>query len=457
MSISIERVLPLTEAVGSLDDYRATGGCAGLAEALRRGPESVIAEVEAAGLRGRGGAGFPTAKKWAAIRRSASPVHLVCNAAEGELGTFKDRFILRRNAYQVLEGIAIAAYAIGACRAFIAIKAGFHPEIAALCRALDELRAADLLGPTPIQLVLGPDEYLFGEEKAMVEVIEGGKPLPRILPPYQVGLFAKRGMANPVVVNNVETLAHVPAIVRRGAAEFRESGTEGSPGTTVFTLSGDIRLAGVHELPLGLPLRVLIDLFGGGVAPGRRVKAVFAGAAAAPLTETQLDTPLEFDAMRAAGSALGSAGFVVYDDSACIVAATLVFCQFLAIESCAQCPACKHGNEEIVGCLQRIERGYGAESDVDTARAKCGSVTGGQRCFLPTGTALLVRGVLAAFADEITAHLGRKCPLPRELPVPKLVDFDAASHRFCLDERYQFKRADWTYPAESGAGQGQPA
>jgi NADH:ubiquinone oxidoreductase subunit F (NADH-binding) len=445
MSTSVERVLPLTEPVATLDHYLATGGGEGLAAATSLDRESVIAEVRAAGLRGRGGAGFPTATKWAAAGTGAGPVHLVCNAAEGELGTFKDRYVLRRNPYQVLEGIAIAAYAIGARRAFIAIKRTFETEIATLYRALDEVRAAGLLGQASIQVVLGPDEYLFGEEKAMVEVIEGGNPLPRILPPYQVGLFAKRGMVNPTVVNNVETLAHVPRILRSGAAEFRSSGTDDSPGTTVFTLSGDIRVPGVHELPLGLPLRMLVNAIGGGARNGRYVKAVFCGAAAAPLTEAHLDTPLDFTSMREAGSALGSAGFVVYDDTACIVAATLAFCRFLAVESCAQCPACKHGNEEIVSCLKRIERGSGDQSDVDTLLSKCGSVTGGQRCFLPTGTSLLVRGALTSFADEFAAHLGRPCPLPRDLPVPKLVDFDEQAWRFRYDERYRLKRADWSY------------
>ena len=446
MSTSLERVLPLTEPVGSLRDYRATGGGEGLLAATRLGRLAVTDEIRLAGLRGRGGAGFPTATKWAGVRSDTGPVSVVCNAAEGEPGTFKDRFILRRNPYQVLEGLAIAALATGAQRAYVAIKGNSRVEVAALRQALNEVRAAGVLEHVPVQLVLGPDEYLFGEEKATVEVIEGGLPLPRILPPYQVGLLARRGSANPVVVNNVETLAHVPGILRHGAAKFRTSGTDESPGTTVFTLSGDVRRPGVHELPLGIPVRLLIEVAGGGVAGGRRVKAVFPGASAAPLTEDQLDTTLDFEGMRDAGSGLGSAGLVVYDDSACVVAATLAYCRFLAIESCAQCPACKHGTGEIADCLDRIERGVGAQSDVDTMIAKCASVGGGRRCFLPAGAALLVLGALTSFADEFQNHLGRRCPLPRDLPVPKFTDFDELTNRFCYDERYRLKRPDWTYP-----------
>ncbi|HEX4702412.1 MAG TPA: SLBB domain-containing protein [Pseudonocardiaceae bacterium] len=419
MGVAVEPLLPLTEPAVSLAHHRDNGGGAGLAEARRIGPADVIAEVRAAGLRGRGGAGVPTATKWAGVH-GTEPVYLVCNAAEGELGTFKDRFILRRNAYQMLEGLAIAAYALGATRAFICVKRTFHTEIAALCMALNDLRDANLLGPVPIQLVLGPDEYLFGEEKAMAGVIERGKPQPAVPAP--------RSAPNRVVVNNVETLAHVPGIIRLGANSFRAAGTDGSPGTTVFTLSGDVRRPGLYELPLGVPLRMLIELVGAGVPGDRRVKAVFSGAFAAPLTGALLDVPLDYDSVRAAGSALGSAGLVVYDESTCMVAAALAFCRFLAVES-----GCKSEIQEITDRLDRIERGDGTETDLDTLRAKCG-----------TGTARLVRGVLDSFGHEFTAHLGRPCPLPRDLPVPKLTDFDELTNTFTYDKRYQ---PDWSYLA----------
>jgi NADH:ubiquinone oxidoreductase subunit F (NADH-binding) len=445
-------ILPLTEPVDSLDEYLSRGGGEGLASALRRSPDEVIAEVRAAGLRGRGGAGFPTADKWESVRGSGGPTrYVVCNGAEGEPGTFKDRYILRRNPYLVLEGTAIAAHAVGASRAFVVVKSRYGPEIARLRGALAELVEADLLGSVPVQLVLGPDEYLFGEEKAALEVIEGSEPLPRIFPPYQLGVFAKRDSRNPTAVNNVETLAHVPNILCNGAAVFRTSGTDASPGSTVFTVSGDVRRPGVYELPFGLPMRALLDLVAGGPADGRRFKAVVPGASAGLLTEDRLDTTLDFDAMRDAGSGLGSAGFVVYDDSACIVAATLTFARFLAIESCGQCPACKHGTEEIAETLERLERGLGTEGDLDTVRKKVGTVTGGRRCALPLGAEALVGSALEAFGDEFAAHVGRPCPLPRDLPTPKITDFDDATGRFSYDERYRLKRPDWTYASAAEA------
>ena len=446
-------ILPLTEPVDSLGDYLDRGGGEGLATALRHEPEEVIAEVRTAGLRGRGGAGYPTADKWASVRASGGPTrYVVCNAAEGEPGTFKDRFILRRNPYLVLEGTAIAAYAVGASRAFVVIKRRYEQEIARLQGALAELTEAGLLGPVTVQLVLGPDEYLFGEEKAALEVIEGGEPLPRIFPPYRLGVFAKRDACNPTAVNNVETLAHVPTILCNGAGWFRSSGTDTSPGSTVFTVSGDVRSPGVYELPFGLPMRVLLDLVAGGPANGGRIKAVVPGASAGLLTEGGLDTALDFESMRAAGSGLGSAGFVVYDDSTCMVAATLTFARFLAVESCGQCPACKHGTGEIAEALERLERGLGSEKDLDTVRQKSGTVTSGSRCALPLGAEALVGSALAAFGDEFTAHVGRPCPLPRDLPVPKIVDFDDVTGRFHYDERYRLKRSDWTYAAGPEAG-----
>ena len=446
MTVGTQRILALTEPVATVSDYVSLGGGEGLSAAERRGPDGVIATIAAAGLRGRGGAGFPTATKWAAVRAAACPTtYVVANAAEGEPGTFKDRFLIRRNPYQLLEGLAIAAFAVGASRAFVVIKRRFEREIEKLLVALAELRSANLLGSVPIQLVLGPDEYLFGEEKAAIEVIECGAPLPRIFPPYQIGPFARRDSRNPTVMNNVETLAHVPEILRRGIAWFRSSGTASSPGSTVFTISGDVRRPGVHELPLGLPLRVLVDVAAGGVAGGRRVKAVFPGASGGLLTGAQLDTPLDFDSMAAAGTSLGSAGLVVYDDSACIVAATLAFSRFLAIESCAQCPACKHGTRSITECLARIEAGDGTEKDLGTIVAKCETVTGGRRCALPTGEAALVRSALSRFDEEFRAHLGRPCPLPRDLPVPKMTDYDETTGRFAYDDRYRLKQPDWSF------------
>jgi NADH-quinone oxidoreductase subunit F len=443
--------LLLGARVGSLDEYLAIGGSEGLTSAIAGRPDVVIERMKRSGLRGRGGAGFATGLKWEAVRAAQpGPKQMVCNAAEGEPGTFKDRYLMRRNPYQVVEGLAIAAYAVGAQEAHFALKRSFEPELKAIRRAVDEMTRAGLLGAFPIEVHAGPDEYLFGEEKALLEVIEGNLPMPRILPPYQEGLFATPGSPNPTAVNNVETLANVPHIMREGPEWLRASGTETSPGTMLFTISGDVRVPGIYELPLGTPLRVLISDVAGGPPEGRSVKAVFPGASAAVLTSAQLDVPMDFDAMKQAGSGLGSglgsAGFVVYDESACIVRALADFSRFLWIESCAQCPACKHGTGDITTALDRIERGEGSETDMTTAFERTRTVTDGQRCALPSGEALLVSSCLESFEDEFRTHVKeRTCAYPRELPFPKFLDYDETAGRFIYDERYRHKRPDWTY------------
>jgi NADH-quinone oxidoreductase subunit F len=376
----------------------------------------------------------------------------VCNAAEGEPGTFKDRWLLRMNPYQVVEGVAIAAHAVGAKQAYIGIKAGFEREVGRLRKAMDEMIARDLIGPVPMELIAGPDEYLFGEEKALLEVIEGNDPLPRIVPPWMEGLFRTFDSPNPTAVNNVETLANVPHILREGADWFRSFGTDDSPGTMLFTLCGDVRHPGVYELPMGFSLRDLVYTVGGGPPEGRELKAVFPGASTTVISPEQLDTPLAFDTMRAVGTGLGSGGFVVYDDSACIVRATLAFSRFLYIESCAQCPACKHGTRVITALLERIDRGEGSEDDVETILARALTVTDAQRCALPTGESLLAQSAIQLFGAEFGDHFSRGCPRPRDLSVPKIVDFDDQAGEFLFDQRYRLKQPDWTYADEAEAG-----
>ena len=452
MDLQAGRILTTDDPVVSVDDYLERGGGRGLATARDLAPDQVIEIVRRSGLRGRGGAGFPTGIKWSTVRADPCPTKfVVCNGAEGEPGTFKDRWLIRTNPYLVVEGVAIAALAVGAQRAFIGVKAGFAREFERLTAAMTDMAAHDLLGPVPIELVPGPDEYLFGEEKALLEVIEGNDPLPRIVPPWMEGLFRTPGSSNPVAANNVETLANVPQILDRGPEWFRSFGTEDSPGTMLFTLSGDVRHPGVYELPLGLPLRDLVEGIGGGPPDDRPLKAIFPGASNTVIPPELLDTPMSFDAMRAVGSGLGSGGFVVYDDSACIVRATLAFSRFLFVESCGQCPACKHGTGAITELLERIDRGEGSEVDVETILARAFTVTDAQRCALPTGESLLAQSAVHVFGAEFAEHFGRPCPRPRELQVPKIVDFDETAGEFRLDERYRLKRPDWTYADETGA------
>jgi NADH:ubiquinone oxidoreductase subunit F (NADH-binding) len=421
--------------LSTLDEWLATDvGGLGLLLAQQYGPEATIEEIEAAGLRGRGGAGFPTGRKWSTIRASAGrrPA-VVCNAAEGEPGTAKDRALMRANPYQLVEGLIVAAFAIGAQEAYVALKATFVEEIDAVLRATTEMQQAGICRDCTITIVRGPSDYLYGEESAMLEVIEGKDALPRVLPPYLHGLFATTpqegweagpgavsiGDPNPTLVNNVETLSNVPHILARGATWFRGFGTVDSPGTIVTTVSGDVQQPGVAEVELGTPLRTVIDDVGGGVESGRRVKAVLSGVSSAVITGDELHTPLSYEAFASIGSGLGAAGFLVFDDYACMVEVARQCSAFLATESCGQCPPCKQGSTEITGLLGLIEGGVASDLELGQLQAWLASVTDSNRCYLGTEVQQLVSSVLQKFADEVVLHvdLGR-CPRPRPLVVP---------------------------------------
>jgi NADH-quinone oxidoreductase subunit F len=438
--------VPLLELVPrSFGEYEAAGGGRGLQAALAAWPVAVIQEVARSGLRGRGGAGFPTGEKWRAVRAvGAGPRFAVCNAAEGEPATFKDRLLLRTNPYQVLEGLAIAAYAVGAERAYVGVKEAFAPEVQSLRRALGEMEDADALGGVQVELVLGPDLYLFGEETGLEEVVEGRLPLPRVARPFMHGLFANPPQDNPTLVNNVETLANVPHILADGPDWLRANGTDSAPGTMLFTICGDVRREGVFELPLGTPLRSLVEDLAGGTPEGRAVKAIFPGASNTVILPGQLDAPMDFDSMRQAGSGLGAGGFAVFDASACMVQAAYRYSRFLFVESCGQCPACKFGTGEVTEALQGIEAGGGSDRDLELILVRARGSTGGQKCALPTGESLLMQSLVQEFGDEFASHVGTPCPLPRELPFHKVVDWDAEAGRFAYDLSYAHKQPDWT-------------
>jgi NADH:ubiquinone oxidoreductase subunit F (NADH-binding) len=441
-----ERSLLPDEPVTTLDAYVAAGGGSAFAKAVSLPRTETIDVVARAGLRGRGGAGFPTAMKWGGLLRDQEGAkYLCCNAAEGEPATFKDRMLIRTDPYTIVEGLAIAAYAAGAEGAYIVTKRGFERESAALTRAVSELQASGLIGGTQIDLVLGPDHYLLGEEKALLEVIEGNDPLPRHFPPYVQGLFATPQDPNPAVVNNVETLFNVPAIVRWGPEWFRSAGSETSPGSMLFTLLGDVRRPGMYELPLGFPLSSLLHELGGGPAPGRRIKAVLSGASNRALVEGEFDIPLDFDALGVAGSGLGSAGFAVYDDSACMVRVAQIYSRFLYVESCGQCPPCKLHSGDVSEALAAVDAGAADFGDLDDIIVRCSMVTEAARCALPNGVAALVPGLMHSFRDEFEAHLnGEGCPLPRALELPKIADYVPGAG-FTFDERQVLKRPNWTY------------
>jgi NADH-quinone oxidoreductase subunit F len=344
------------DPITSLDAYLATEvGGLGIERAQQIGPSATIDALFASGLRGRGGGGFPTGRKWAGIAsQTGTRRYVVCNGAEGEPGTFKDRALLRANPYQLVEGMVIAAFAVGAAEAYIALKASFEREIDLVTGAVQDFQSSGICTDCKVTIVAGPDEYLFGEEKAMLEVIEGKPPLPRWFPPHEHGLFATapqlgweatprsggRGGPNPTLVNNVETLANVPHILARGSDWFRSMGTRESPGMVVATVVGDVVAPDVGEVELGTPLGAVIDAVGSGVSRGRSVKAVFSGVANPVVTAGDLDTPVSYEGFKAIGSGMGAAGFIVYDDTACMVDAAYRLSRFLSIESCGQCPPC---------------------------------------------------------------------------------------------------------------------
>ena len=449
------------EPVTSLDQYLAAGGGRGLARARQLGPEQTAKEVSLSRLRGRGGAGFSTGTKWSSVRTAVgSRRYAVCNAAEGEPATFKDRALMRANPYQGVEGLAIAALAVGAEEAFIATKARFEREREAIVRAVSEMDRAGMLDGLTVSIVAGPDEYLFGEEKALLEVIEGHDPLPRVLPPFQHGLFATGPQLgweahppasapgagpepNPTLVNNFETLCNVPHILARGSEWFRRLGTDRSPGTLVCTVVGDVSSPGVFEVEMGTPLSELLEL-AGGPRPGRSFKAAFSGVANAVIPASRFGTPLTYEDLRAAGSGLGAGGFAVYDDTACMVDVAAVLSRFLWVESCGQCPPCKRGSGDITAALERLQAGDASATELELVGARLRTVTDANRCYLGTEEQVLVSSILETFPEDFADHLGRFCRLPaRRHVVPKVEDIvDGTVH---YDERHARKRPDWTY------------
>ena len=446
--------------VASLDEYRAAGGGQALARAHQLGPGPTIKEITLSGLRGRGGGGFPTGRKWDSIHRADGGRHYaVCNAAEGEPATFKDRALLRANPYQAVEGLAIAALCVGADRAYVGIKDRFQPELSALTRAIQEMEVAGWLAGLSVTVVAGPDEYLFGEEKAMLEVIEGKDPLPRLFPPFQHGLFTTGPVQgwepsggqtspepepNPTLVNNLETLSNVPHILTRGAEWYRSMGTRESPGTVCCTVVGDVARPAVLEVEMGTPLGEVVERCGGPL-PGRRHKAAFSGVANPVLTPERFATPLSYEHMQQAGTGLGAAGFAFYDDTACMVEVARALSRFLYVESCGQCRSCKFGCEEVTRLLERIEDGRGAEDDVASIGVRLRGVTDQVRCYLATEEQLVVASVLREFPEEFAEHLEGRCRVgtPRPILVPKIVELVDGTVTY--DERQARKQPDWTY------------
>jgi NADH-quinone oxidoreductase subunit F len=343
----------------------------------------------------------------------------------------------------------IAAHVIGARAGYIALKSSSTTELAQVRAALDELSASGVLDRFPITVVEGPEEYLFGEEKALLNVIEGLGPLPRPAdsPPYEVGLFARPGSPNPALVNNAETFAHVPSIARLGGDSFRRLGTSDTPGTVLFTVCGDVQRPGVHECEAGAPLARLFHEFAGGPRPGRIFKAALSGVSSGVIPAERFDTPADFGSLAAVGAGLGAAGFVVLDDRRSVPRVAQAAMRFLYVESCNQCSACKTELRLASRALDDLfEAGDAAPELIDRALVAAQHAPQGNRCYLPVQASLLLPSLLKRFGGEFEAQARDRAASSEPFLIPKLVDFDPEKGAFVYDELQPLKRPDWTYP-----------
>jgi NADH-quinone oxidoreductase subunit F len=406
----------------TIDSYISRGGYTALAKALKLDRDEIIEVVKKAGLRGRGGAGFPTGVKWGFIPKdSKKPIYLCCNADESEPGSFKDREIIENDPHQMLEGIAIACFAVNSHKAYIYIRGEMPKGAKVIVNAIEEAYAKGYLGKNimgsgfdlDVVLFRGAGAYICGEETALLESIEGKNGEPRPKPPFpaQVGLFGC-----PTVINNVETLACVPHIINRGADWFAEIGTPKNTGTKIYGLCGNVNKPGLYELPLGIPLSELINEYGEGIPGGRSLKAVSpGGSSASVLAEGEFDLPLDFDTLAGVGSMLGTAGVTVMDDRTCMVRVAHNLAHFYRDESCGQCVQCREGTWWLTKMLLEIEEGRGKMEYIDTLLDACSQMRGTTICALADGCAMPVDSIVKKFRHEFEEHvkLG-KCPFERK-------------------------------------------
>jgi NADH-quinone oxidoreductase subunit F len=399
--------------IDRIEVYRQHGGYEALTRALRDfTPEQLADEVKRSGLRGRGGAGFSTGTKWGFLPpTSPKPRYLCVNCDESEPGTFKDRMLMELNPHLLVEGVILTAYATKVHHAFIYMRGELSYALRQVERAVEEASAAgfignDILGSgfdLKVTVSRGAGAYICGEESALLESLEGKRGYPRLKPPFPalVGLYG-----GPTVINNTETVATIPAVVTLGAEIYAAYGTERSKGTRIFCLSGHVNRPGNYELPLGTPLRVLIEDFGGGVRDGKRVKAITPGGSSAPLLGAdKLDTPLDFESIAAAGSMLGSGGVIVFDEDTCIVGAVLRMTEFYRDESCGKCTPCREGTFWLVQLLERLEHGEGKASDIDLLNDICDNISGKSFCPLGDAATSCIVSSIALFRDEYLHHV----------------------------------------------------
>jgi len=408
------------DAYRTLAGYESRGGFKGLRAALQREPEEVIELVKSSGLRGRGGAGFNTGLKWSFMPKGDERTKvLVCNGDESEPGSFKDRLIMERGAFQILEGLLIAAWATGSQKSFISIRGVYKYPIECVRAAVNEMYARGYLGRDifgepgfhhDVVVHSGAGAYICGEETGLLESLEGKKGQPRKKPPFpaQHGAFGL-----PTTVNNIETFAHVPFILSRGVDWFRGFGTDKSPGTTLFGVSGHVERPGLFELPLGTPLGAIIEQ-AGGVRGGRALKAVIPGGMSMPvLTPSDLDVPMAEEFLSERGTHLGTGGVMVMDDTTCMVRAACVVSYFFRDESCGQCTQCREGTGWIHKLCQRIEAGRGRPGDLTLLENVPGMMEGQTICAFADAAAWPIKGLLRHFRHEFEQHIHDQCcPFP---------------------------------------------
>ncbi len=405
--------------VGSLEDYRGVGGYAMLEKVLKEmSPSDLIDIVKKSGLRGRGGAGFSTGMKWSFIPKDhTGPRYLCCNADESEPGTFKDRQLIERDPHQMLEGIGIACFAIGAHQAYIYIRGEFDLGAEIIQNAIREAYDAKLFGKDlfgtdfDIDVVLhrGAGAYICGEETALLESIEGKRGKPRTKPPFPAihGLYQE-----PTVVNNVETLANLPYILKNGPEWYAGIGTQKSTGTRIFSVSGHVKRPGNYEVPLGITLREMIYEIAGGVREDKELKAIIPGGASAPFLKPEhLDARMDFESIAEVGSMLGSGGVTVMDVDTCMVWAAMNLMEFFHHESCGKCTPCREGSAWILQVLRRIEGGLGKPEDIDLLVSLCERIEGKTVCAFGEAEIGPILSTIKNFREEYETHIAEKrCP-----------------------------------------------
>ena len=402
-----------------IEEYIAAGGYSGLLTALTEmTPAQVIEEVTASGLRGRGGGGFPTGLKWTTVAKAPGPdKYVICNADEGDPGAFMDRSVLESDPHRVIEGMILAGYAVGASLGYVYVRAEYPLAIEHLKKAISQARRMGLLGRSVaettfgfnIDIRLGAGAFVCGEETALIASIEGGRGTPRPRPPYpaEYGLWGK-----PTLINNVESFANIPPIIRNGGKWYASIGTEKSKGTKVFALAGTITNTGIIEVPMGTSLREIVYEIGGGVPNGKRCKAVQTGGPSGGcIPEAHLDNPVDYDSLSALGSIMGSGGMIVIDESSCMVDVAKYFMEFCMTESCGKCVPCRVGTVQMHHLLDKITRGQATLGDLALLEELCDMVKQTSLCGLGQTAPNPVISTLRYFRDEYLAHIEEKrCP-----------------------------------------------